>query len=236
MASEVKTLLLPDGQTINYTVDRSGSRKNIYITVKNGRVILKLPARAELARGEAFLREKSGWVLKALTEKPSEALIPDAFVEGARFTLLGQEYTVCTQLAERYFFPRFEEGRLVVAWFTSYDSTDIDKASFVDAQARRALKELTEKVIRERFEKLTAEMGLWPEKVTVKKMTASWGRCSSSGNISINAKVIFYPPECVDYVIIHELAHLRHMDHSPAFWGLVERFCPDWKSIRALMR
>ena len=235
METAKKTLALPDGRSFEYTVDR-GHRKNIYITIKNGRVILKLPLYADETQGEGFLREKAEWVLKNIKPRISEAVIPDEFCEGAEFTLAGERYTVCTEPAERYFFPRFGPGRLTVAWFSSYDSEDIDKASFVDAQARRAIGKRTEEIIRERFAEITAKTGLYPKKVTIKKMTASWGRCSSTGNISINAKVVFYPPECIDYVMIHELCHLRYMDHSAAFWELVSRYCPDWKSIRYRMK
>jgi hypothetical protein len=67
-------------------------------------------------------------------------------------------------------------------------------------------------------------------------MTASWGRCSSEGNISMNYKVIAYPKKNIDYVCIHELAHLRHMNHSRDFWALVEKYCPDYRQIRDSMR
>lgn len=227
--------MLADGRTIEYTVDR-GQRKNIYINIKNGKVVLKLPMRADEAQGERFLREKADWVLKNLKPRISEAVIPESFAEDARFTLHGGEYTVCCQYADRYFPPRFEEGKLVVAWFSKYDSTGIDKESYTDAQARLAIKQKTLELVNEGFERLTRLTGLYPKKVTVKKMTASWGRCSSNGNISINSNIVYYPPECLDYVIIHELCHLRHMDHSPEFWELVGRFCPDWKRIRRRMK
>lgn len=227
--------MLDNGQLLEYTLDR-GKRQNIYITVKNGRVILKLPLYADEAQGERFLREKSDWILKSLRPRQSEAVIPEEFTEGTRFTLAGREYTVATEYSDRYFYPYFEDGRLVIAWFHSYDEIDIDKDSFTDAQARRAIKQRTEEIVKEAFERLTALTGLVPKKVTIKQMTASWGRCSSEGNISINQRLVFFPQDCIDYVIIHELCHLRYMDHSPAFRALVGRYCPGWQSIRARMK
>lgn len=235
METARKTLMLPDGRSLEYTVDR-GQRKNIYITIKGGRVILKLPMWAAEAQGERFLLEKAEWVLKNIKPRISEAVIPDRFVEGTVFTLHGEEYTVCCEYAERYFPPRFEEGRLVVSWFGRDKTGDADKEQYTDSQVRLALKQKTLELVNEGFQRLTALTGLCPKKVTVKRMTASWGRCSSAGNISINANIVFYPPECLDYVIIHELCHLRHMDHSAAFWELVGRYCPDWKSIRHRMK
>ena len=228
-------MMLPDGRSLEYTVDR-GQRKNIYITIKNGRVILKLPLRADEAQGERFLREKADWVLKNIKPRISEAVIADCFSEGTRFTMHGEEYTVCCEPADRYFPPRFEEGRLVVSRPEGSGISEKDKDSYTDAQARKAIGQRTAELVNEAFQRLTKLTGLYPNKVTVKKMTASWGRCSSTGNISINSNIVYYPPECLDYVVIHELCHLRYMDHSTAFWELVGRYCPDWKRIRHRMK
>ena len=235
METGIRTLVLADGRTLEYTVDR-GRRKNIYITVKNGKVVLKLPMYADESHGEIFLRQKADWVLRNIRPRVSEAVIPERFTEGTRFSFFGEEYTVCCRYSEKYFPPYFEDGQLVVAWFSEYDSTGIDKDDFTDAQARQAIKKRTLELVNDGFARLTRLTGLFPKKVTVKKMTASWGRCSSTGNISINGNVVFFPPEYLDYVIIHELCHLRYMDHSPDFWALVARFCPDWKRIRANMK
>ena len=232
METEKRTLLLPDGRRIDYTVDR-GKRNNIYIHIKNGRVVLKLPLRADEAQGEHFLREKADWVLKNTSQRSPGETVPESFTEGTSFPFYGETFTVCCEYPEKYFPPFFGEGRLVVA---CPPGRHTDRDAYTDAQVRQAIKKRTLELVNDGFARLTVLTGLCPKKVTVKKMTASWGRCSSTGNISINAGVVFFPPECLDYVIIHELCHLRYMDHSPEFWALVSRFCPDWKRIRAGMK
>ncbi|MBR4554718.1 MAG: M48 family metallopeptidase [Ruminococcus sp.] len=228
MPGEIRKLLLPDGGTLEYTVDR-GRRKNIYIAVKNGRVVLKLPFGADEKRGEQFLIRKADWVMKSMKVTQTEAVRPVSFSEGERFTLAGKEYVICCEQAERYRPPSFEDGRLVIAVCGSYDE------KYVTSQAQKAVYSEALRIIGSEAERLCALTGLRPAKLTVKRMTASWGRCSSGGNISINLNVIYFPLDCIDYVIIHELCHLRHMDHSKDFWGLVSKWCPDWKSIRARM-
>ena len=198
--------------------------------------MLKLPLIGGEERGETFLRDKSDWIFKTLKPRPSIAKIPAYFSEGEVFTLAGEEFTVCCEFAPKYFYPRFEDGRLVIAVFRSFEENGIDKDSYTDAQTRRAIEKRTLELVNEAFERLTKLTGLAPKRVTLRKMTASWGRCSSNGNISINSNIGFYPQECIDYVIIHELCHLRYMDHSPEFWELVSRFCPEWKRIRKSMR
>ena len=232
METERRTLQLPDGRIIEYTVDR-GMRNNIYIHIKNGKVVLKLPLWAEEDQGERFLREKADWVLKNIGKRSPEEVIPESFTEGTVFPFYGETLTVCCEYPEKYFPPFFAEGRIVAA---CPPGGYTDKDAYVDAQVRRAIRKRTLELVNDGFARLTALTGLYPKKVTVKKMSASWGRCSSTGNISINSKAVFFPPECLDYVIIHELCHLRYMDHSPEFWALVSRFCPDWKRIRASMR
>ena len=72
------------------------------------------------------------------------------------------------------------------------------------------------------------EMGVSPNRVIVRDQKRCWGSCSSKRTISLNWRLIMAPEEILDYIIIHELAHLRHVDHSRRFWTLVERHCPDY--------
>lgn len=79
-------------------------------------------------------------------------------------------------------------------------------------------------------------MGLSYSKLAIRQMKSRWGSCSVSGRICINRRLAHYPDTWLEYVIVHELAHLAHPNHSPHFWALVEKYCPDWRKIRAEMR
>ncbi len=72
--------------------------------------------------------------------------------------------------------------------------------------------------------------------VSIRTMKSRWGSCTSNGRICINRRLAHYPEQWLDYVVVHELAHRRHMNHSPEFWAVVEKYCPDWKKIRSAMR
>ena len=63
-----------------------------------------------------------------------------------------------------------------------------------------------------------------------------WGSCSSQGNLNFNNRLLFVPEELVDYVVVHELAHIAHKNHGPQFWALVERYLPDYRARRAMLR
>lgn len=87
------------------------------------------------------------------------------------------------------------------------------------------------------FERWQHEMGLRPSAVTVRDMVSRWGSCHPvTKRISISFRLAQYPEECTDYVVVHELAHLRYANHGPEFWALVERYFPEHKKCRAILR
>lgn len=78
--------------------------------------------------------------------------------------------------------------------------------------------------------------GLEPKSVSIRGQKTRWGSCSARGEISLNWKLMAVPPSVMDYVIVHELCHLEHMNHSPAFWNTVGRWIPDYKSLRLSLK
>jgi predicted metal-dependent hydrolase len=79
-------------------------------------------------------------------------------------------------------------------------------------------------------------MGHFPSHVSIRGQRTRWGSCSSEGAISLNWKLLAAPIDVIDYVIVHELAHIRHLDHSPQFWSLVETFYPDWRLAKLWLK
>ena len=89
---------------------------------------------------------------------------------------------------------------------------------------------------RQRAEYYAGMMGVTFGNITIRNQKTRWGSCSGKGNLNFNYKLYFLPAELMDYVIIHELAHRRHMNHSAAFWQVVEQYCPEWRTARARLR
>jgi len=83
---------------------------------------------------------------------------------------------------------------------------------------------------------LADELGCRYNRIFIRGQRTRWGSCSGNGNISLNWKLVMFPPHIIDYVIIHELAHLKVMGHSKAFWAIVEAHCPDWRDHRNWLR
>lgn len=105
-----------------------------------------------------------------------------------------------------------------------------------EAVAQEWLRSQAELDLAERLRLRAAEMGLTYGRVAVRDQTSRWGSCSSSTNLAFNWRLVMAPPEVLDYVVVHELAHLVELNHGPRFWAVVERFCPDWRRSRRWLR
>ena len=94
---------------------------------------------------------------------------------------------------------------------------------------RATLSEMALARIRERLAYYAPRTGRTPGRVTIREQKTRWGSCSSKGNLNFNWKLIMAPPQCLDYVVIHELCHLHEFNHSPRFWSLVSAQMPDYE-------
>lgn len=102
----------------------------------------------------------------------------------------------------------------------------------LDAEEKKAVREAFLK----RVAAYAARMDVSYGRISVKNQKTRWGSCSSKGNLNFNYRLYFLPREWMDYVVVHELAHRVHMNHSPAFWALVETYCPAYKTCRAELK
>ncbi len=117
---------------------------------------------------------------------------------------------------------------------------DVFRVPRLDGDLRPALE--TQFVRRARIElaarawELAAVTGAAVRRVTVRNQRSRWGSCSAAGTISLNWRLVQVPETVRDYIICHELMHLREMNHSPRFWGLVEAVCPAWRAAERWLK
>jgi predicted metal-dependent hydrolase len=97
-------------------------------------------------------------------------------------------------------------------------------------------REHADKKVKERVEKYKNMIGVNPNRVRVKKQKKRWGSCSSRGNLNFNWKLIMAPMEIIDYLVVHEMAHLIYPNHSRDYWELVETIIPDYKERQEWLR
>ncbi len=109
---------------------------------------------------------------------------------------------------------------------------DYEKDPGLEAEYR----ELAGKKIRQRVRYFSGKMGVTCGRISIRSQKTRWGSCSGRGNLNFNWKLILMPPEILDYVVVHELAHRKQMNHSPLFWAEVERILPDYRIRRQWLK
>ncbi|MCC8104606.1 MAG: M48 family metallopeptidase [Clostridiales bacterium] len=106
----------------------------------------------------------------------------------------------------------------------------------ITPQEREWGKKAAAMYIPERVAYFAARMGISYGRITIREQKTRWGSCSSAGNLNFNWKLMLVPKELLDYVIVHELAHRREMNHSPRFWAIVEKELPDYRERRKRLK
>ena len=110
-----------------------------------------------------------------------------------------------------------------------------ESAGFSEAK-KRMYKRKAAEMLSARVHFFARQMGVSVSGITVREQKTRWGSCSSKGNLNFNWKLILAPPEILDYVVVHELCHLKEMNHSPAFWKEVEKVLPDYEKRRQWLK
>jgi predicted metal-dependent hydrolase len=215
-----------NGVTVNYSVRRSERAKHIRITISpHSGVVVTIPSRTRrYINPEQFLREKQEWVLKHITKIGAcQSSNPQELENGSVVNLQGSSYTfwVCRREVWQ---PQIElagrELRLHVPANFKGDTKETVKAWVKNRAAT---------VIRGETDQLAPRIGVNYTNVSIRDQKTKWGSCSRKGNLSFNWRLILFPHQVLRYVVIHELCHLRHFNHSPRFWSLVERHDPNYR-------
>ncbi len=113
---------------------------------------------------------------------------------------------------------------------------EVDDATRCKAMLERWVKAHAKTFLHERMQSLSERTGLTYTKLTIRGQKSRWGSCTSAGAINLNYKLIFLPPHLAEHIIIHELSHTQHMNHSKRFWSLVARHDPNYREHRRAMR
>ena len=98
------------------------------------------------------------------------------------------------------------------------------------------LKTLAKEIIPPKVEKYAEIMGVFPEHVSINSAKTRFGSCSSKKRLNFSCRLMTYDERAIDYVVVHELAHLKHLNHSKDFWAFVEKFMPDYKERKKLLK
>lgn len=196
---------------------------------------LRVTCHKRMAKREifAFLLQSESFIEKCLAELRTkrEKFPPKKFVSEEPYLFLGERrpLQIIWSWTERIRVKAFTDRLEMTAPLTS---TPAERQTALHKFLRRSAREILAK----RVEIYARQMGLTPASLTIRGQRTRWGSCSSGGNINLNWKLMCAPPDVIDYVVIHELAHLVHMNHSQRFWSLVGLHFPEHQSAKKWLR
>ncbi len=211
-----------------YEITRS-RRKSVAIYVRNGRADVRAPLRAPNKWIEEFVRQKVDWVIKQIDEQRRKAAEAFKLTNGAEILYLGEPARICITTDSR-------RGVLLRNGTLSIPPSDLFNRS--EDYFHSWLQQQALAYMAPRAKALATQLGVAHrlQNIRLRKTKSQWGHCSSQGVVQFNWLIMLAPAVCVDYLIAHEICHLKHMNHSKTYWALVQSVCPHYRTSRAWIK
>jgi predicted metal-dependent hydrolase len=226
-AVEQRAALLA-GKHITYTLKRSGKRRSIGLRIDDRGLTVSIPLRASEKWLHSVLQDKAYWVVEKLDGwqacKPPEIRWQD----GEKIDYLGE---LLELRVVRSLFTTPAHHRNKELWvFVADDSDHIEHA------VSEWYRQQAEQLFIRRVAHFSPLLNVVPREIKLSEAKTQWGSCTAQGSVRLNVQLIQLPERLIDYVVVHELAHLRELNHSASFWRVVESVCPDYVRLRSELK
>jgi predicted metal-dependent hydrolase len=221
-------------ESLHIEVIHSSKRRTGQLSVEGGFVKVVIPKNVTQEHLQKLLESKKNWIFDKIRVQ-SEYLIPKVkeYVSGESFSYLGKNYRLHVNKSGASAV-KLKSGRLEVSLDANVLIDEEEKyirQSLIDWYVDRATERLHEKT--SRYAKI---LGVTPRTVEVSDFKSRWGSCSIKGDIAYNWRIIIAPHRIVDYVVVHELAHMVNHDHSADFWKTIEKVLPDYRERKEWLK
>ena len=218
--------MMNPGQTpIPYTLIRS-KRKTLSIQIKNGELIARAPVKLAKREIDRFIESKRGWIEDKLSISKERAAQRDAYElsYGSLVPYRGVDFPIVARAGDQLGFDH-DEGCFFMP-------PDLDPDQIKETLTQ-VYKRLAKSYIPKKALEIAGTLGFKPSAIRITSAKTRWGSCSTRGSINFSYRLILAPNELIEYVIIHELCHLKEHNHGQNFWNLAESILPDYRSRRA---
>lgn len=237
-----RELLLGD-QLIGYALHRA-TRRTIGFLVNQDGLAVRAPRGLDQSHIDAALRMKASWILRKLADQGERLRQLDAsrphWQHGMELPYLGERLRIELQ-------PELPIGpgaaRLISAAPDGATTPVLQLRLAADSEPARIrhavqgwLQEQARQLFTERCRHYASRMNVQPRRLALSSARTRWGSANSEGHLRLNWRLIHHAPATIDYVVVHELAHLREMNHSPAFWAIVAAVLPDYETQRIVLK
>ncbi len=196
----------------------TAKKMRLRIDTKTKKALVIMPKYTTQKRAMEFAMANASWLLSRIQNAKPKIIIKDK----VKLTVLGEEFTVSYQNKLRGV-TEMQDGKLLV-----YGEETMIRKRVIDY-----IKSLIKPYIEDIASRYSIKLGTTYSKILIKDTSSRWGSCNSQGEISICWKLAFAPVPILDYIIIHEVVHLKHFDHSPSFWKTVGRFFPEYEKAQS---
>ncbi len=190
----------------------------------DGTVRLTIPRGGSESAGWEFVQRHLGWLEKQFTRLATRPTAPAEWTVGTEIYFRGEPTKI--EAEETAGWIRFADQRVRVPIGTENHR----------AWVERHLMRLARRELPPRLRDFAVRHGLTVTGVTIRNQRSRWGSCSRRGTVSLNWRLLLLPPSVLDYILLHELMHLRQMNHSARFWAEVEKVCPDYRAAEAWLK
>lgn len=193
----------------------STRRKTLALKVVDGQVVVYAPTGTSQQRIDTFVQRSQSWIDKQQTkqQKQQAEVANKTYTLDGQFMYLGRPYTLAQLLAE-----------------------DIDTDQPLQAQLIHWFQQQAKRLLAQKTHAMSARIRQSYRGIRLGYYRSKWGSCNSKRVLSYNWAIVQAPEAVIDYLVAHEVSHLKHMNHSAHFWALVEKLCPDYQTHRTWLR
>lgn len=217
-----KTLKLPNGEKVQYQLERR-DRRTIGLKITDNGLVVHAPKRIFDFQLQKVLKQKAGWIAKKLEARRKNYLPPVNWVNNEVLHFLGHDITLLITANSQNRQPVFDQNNLSISLHKSNDIEAV-KRKTIQWYKNQAMQDFSR-----RLEIFATKLGVPTPLLRLSNAKSRWGSCTSKGDLRLNWRLLQAPPHIINYVICHELAHLKEMNHSAKFWAVVGSIFPDYK-------
>lgn len=226
---------------MDYKIVKSKRRKSIALQVIHGEVIVRVPHLIDLSIVEQVIKTKERWLRSKVAQQRGSSSEHACFENGSTIWLAGEKKVLSVSYGDKHSI--IVQGstvnvsiKLPAATKLSQVNNKLPSREVAKKKLEAWYKRKAYDYISARIDELSSTIQLFPSVTKIRQYKARWGSCNNKGEVSFNYLLMMAPEWVVDYVIIHELCHLEHLNHSANFWALVKRHYPNFKEAKKWLR
>lgn len=213
-------------EIIEYEINK-GKRKNCYIVIEEGKVLVKVPKYFKNKDIIKLVESKKEWIYKNFKKQRESRII---YKNNQIIKILGEEYKLQTIHSNTIDKPEILTQNNILYLYLPKDV--VEKENIIKTEIEKYYFKISEDIIKPIMQEMTTKVGITPNSYKIKRLKRTWGNCSSTKNISLNINLMKYSKHAIEYVILHEICHLKYMNHSKEFWNMVETYMSDYKMAK----